>query len=110
MNKTVANSGATWTLRVDNLGPDPAVNVVVTDTLPSRLTLQSTPSGCTYVSATRVLTCSVASLASGNAATFTLSTTVTGKGGGWITNTAQVSSATFDPNSSNNSASARFRK
>jgi uncharacterized repeat protein (TIGR01451 family) len=109
MTKTVASAGTTWTLRVDNRGSDGAVNVVVTDTLPSRLGFVSAP-GCSYASATRVLTCSLASLASGAAATFTLTTTVTGKGGGWITNTASVTSATADPNTANNSSTARYRK
>ena len=111
MTKTVVVNGstATWSLTVDNLGPNPAANVVVTDTLPSRLTFDSAP-GCSYAPATRVVTCSLATLASGGSSTFTLSTTVSGKGGGWITNTAQVTSATADPSTANNSSTARFRK
>lgn len=111
MTKTVSASGATatWPLGVSNLGPDSAVAVVVSDTLPSRLAFVSAP-GCTYAGATRVVTCTLASLASGGSQTFTLTTTVTGKGGGWITNTAQVTSATLDPNTANNSSTARFRK
>ena len=109
MTKTVASGGTTWTLRVDNLGPNSAVNVVVTDTLPSRLVFVAAP-GCTYASATRVLTCAIVSLSAGASQTFTLSTTVSGKGGGWITNTAQVTSATADPNTANNSSTAKVRK
>jgi uncharacterized repeat protein (TIGR01451 family) len=111
MTKTGSLGGttATWTLGVSNLGPDTAQNVVVTDTLPSRLVFVSAP-GCTYNSATRTVRCSLASLAAGSSASFPLTTTVTGKSGGWITNTAQVTSDTFDPIASNNSASARFRK
>jgi uncharacterized repeat protein (TIGR01451 family) len=108
--KTGAASGttATWTLAVTNLGPSTAQNVVVTDTLPSRLTFVSAP-GCVYTSATRVLTCSLASLAGGGNASFTVTTTITGNGGGWITNTAQVTSATADPVSANNTSSDRVR-
>jgi len=36
------------------------------------------------------------------------STTV-GKGGGWITSTAQVTSATRDPSTANNSSTVRIR-
>jgi uncharacterized repeat protein (TIGR01451 family) len=108
--KTGAASGttATWTLAVTNLGPSTAQNVVVTDTLPSRLTFVSAP-GCVYTSATRVLTCSLASLAGGANVSFTVTTTITGNGGGWITNTAQVTSATADPVSANNTSTDRVR-
>jgi uncharacterized repeat protein (TIGR01451 family) len=111
ITKTGSNSNgtATWTLSVTNLGPGTAQNVVVTDVLPSRLDFGGA-SGCTYNSATRTVTCSVSSLASGASASFTLTTTITGKGGGWITNTAQVSSTTSDPSTANNSATNRVRQ
>jgi uncharacterized repeat protein (TIGR01451 family) len=109
--KTGSSDGttATWTLTVTNLGPSAAQNVSVADTLPSRLTYVSAP-GCSYETATRVVTCTASSLAGGAATTFTITTTITGNGGGWITNTAQVSSATPDPVTTNNSSSARVRK
>jgi hypothetical protein len=69
----------------------------------------SPPAGCTYTASTRVLSCTVATLSSGGSRTFTFATTVN-KGGGWITNTAQVTSATQDPNVSNNSSTVRVRK
>jgi uncharacterized repeat protein (TIGR01451 family) len=106
-NGTLSNSTAVWTLQTRNIGPGSAQSVVVTDTLPSRLSYTAAP-GCTYSSATRIVRCELASLASGSTATFTITTSV-GKGGGWITNTAQVTSSTPDPNTTNNSASARVR-
>ena len=108
--KTGVKNGndATWTLTATNLGPQTAQNVVITDTLPSRLTFVSAP-GCTYDQTSRVVTCSVGSLPNGAGATFTLSTTITGGGGGWITNVAQVSASTADANTANNSGSARVR-
>jgi uncharacterized repeat protein (TIGR01451 family) len=109
----LSGSTATWTLDVTNLGPDTAQNVVVTDTLPSRVASPTFPDNCSYNSSTRVVTCVVGSLASGGPpphVTISIGTTVTGKGGGWITNTAQVTSSTPDPATSNNSASARVRK
>ena len=110
MAKTGVKNGttATWTLAVTNLGPSSASGVVITDTLPSRLNFVSAP-GCTYASATRVLTCSVGSLANGANASFTLTTTITGNGGGWIVNTAQVTSSTADPATANNTSSDRVR-
>jgi uncharacterized repeat protein (TIGR01451 family) len=103
------NGNAVWTLRVDNLGPDAAQNVVVTDTLPSRVSFVSAP-GCTYTGSTRVVRCELASLAQSATASFTITTSITGKGGGWITNTAQVASSIADPNNANNTASARVRR
>jgi uncharacterized repeat protein (TIGR01451 family) len=94
---------------VTNQGPNAAQNVVVTDTLPSRLSLVSAP-GCTYNSATRTVRCELLSLAQGGTASFTITTSVTGKGNGWITNTAQVSSSTTDPSTGNNTGSARIRR
>jgi uncharacterized repeat protein (TIGR01451 family) len=107
--KTVAMSGqnAVWNLSVSNQGPNAAQTVVVTDVLPSRLAFISAP-GCTYTSSTRTVRCVLASLAQGGTASFTLTTSV-GNGNGWITNTAQVSSSTPDPNTANNTATARIR-
>lgn len=104
----LSNSTAVWTLQAHNNGPDLAKGVVVTDTLPSRLSFTSAP-GCTYASATRTVRCELASLAADSTATFTITTSVSGKGSGWITNTAQVTTATPDPNTTNNNATARVR-
>jgi uncharacterized repeat protein (TIGR01451 family) len=104
---TLSNSTATWTLQARNIGPDLAQSVVVTDTLPSRVSYTSAP-GCTYASATRIVRCELASLAAGSTANFTITTSV-GKGSGWVTNTAQVTSSTADPSTTNNSATARVR-
>jgi len=110
LTKTGSKNGstATWNLTVTNLGPSAAQNIVLTDTLPPRLTFVSAP-GCTYTASTRVVSCTVPSLASGAGASFAITTTITGNGGGWITNTAQVTSSTADPNSANNTATARVR-
>jgi hypothetical protein len=93
---------------VTNIGPGTAENVVVTDSLPSRTTLASVSGACTIPSAGTVR-CTAASLASGGTASFTIVTTLTGKGNGWITNSATVASATPDPVTSNNAATARVR-
>jgi uncharacterized repeat protein (TIGR01451 family) len=109
--KTGSRSGstATWTLTATNAGPLDAASVVITDTLPSRTSIGALPTGCTYAAATRTIRCTAGSLANGGSVSFTFATTITGKGSGWITNTAQVSSSTPDANTANNTASARVR-
>ena len=110
--KTVSPPGstATWTLSVNNDGPLDATGIVVTDVLPSRLTSPTfTTPGCTYDSPTRTVRCTAGSLARGANVSFGFTTGFTGKGNGWITNTAAVSSSTPDGNTANNTASARVR-
>ena len=97
--KTVSPPGstATWTLSVNNDGPLDATGIVVTDVLPSRLTSPTfTTPGCTYDSSTRTVRCTAGSLARGANVSFGFTTGLTGKGNGWITNTAAVSSSTPD--------------
>jgi uncharacterized repeat protein (TIGR01451 family) len=110
LGKTGAMSGSNvlWNVTVSNLGPNGAQNVVVTDTLPARVSFVLAP-GCTYVGATRTVRCGLASLAQSGTASFTITTSVSGKGNGWITNIAQVSSSTPDPRTANNTESARVR-
>jgi hypothetical protein len=91
------------------VGPSPAQNVVVSDTLPSRLVFVSATAGCTYASVTRIVTCNAGTLANGASASFTILTTMSGAGGGWITNTAQVTSPTPDPAGANNTSTDRVR-
>ena len=105
----LSGTNAIWTLRVDNLGPNAAQDVAVTDTLPSRVSFVSAP-GCAYNGSTRTVQCGVPSLAQSGTTAFTITTSITGKGSGWITNTAQVSSSTPDPSTGNNTASARVRR
>jgi uncharacterized repeat protein (TIGR01451 family) len=108
--KTSAMSGSNvlWSLSVSNQGPSAAQDVVVTDTLPSRVSFISAP-GCTYASSMRTVRCELSSLAQSGTGSFTITTSVSGNGNSWITNTAQVSSSTPDPSTANNTASARVR-
>ena len=109
--KTVSPPGSivTWTLSVSNNGPLDATGIVVTDVLPSRLTSPTfTTPGCAYEAATRTIRCTASSLASGANTSFGFGE-LPGKGNGWITNTAQVSSSTPDLGTANNTASARVR-
>ncbi len=94
----------TYGLQVRNNGPDSAPNVVLTDTLPSAVTFGSvTSSQGSCSQASRVVTCSLGTLADGGLATVTLLVTPSAEGS--ITNSVSVTSAESDPNVGNNSAS-----
>jgi len=105
-------SGAhlTYTIAVKNGGPNPAKEVKLTDSLPKGTTFVSaTPSAGSCKTPTKgatkgTVTCTVPTLA--NAATFTVSMTVDvkAKSGATVTDTANVSSPVYDPNTANNSA------
>jgi len=89
-----------YTLRVDNNGPDNAAAVEVEDPLPTSVTFTSASAGCTH--AAGVITCDLGSIPSGTPKSAEV--TVTPETAGTILNAASVSSATDDPQPSNNSA------
>ncbi len=96
-------SNVTFTIGLNNAGPDNAQGVLVSDLLPSGLTFVSaTPTVGTYASGTGIWT--VGSVASGATPSLQIVATVTAIT--QITNTAAVSSTTHDTNALNNSASA----
>ena len=90
----------TYTVTVNNAGPDEAVNVVVTDTLPAGVTFVST-AGCAE-DPIGVPTCSLGNIASGGSAMYTITVTPDPGTLGTITNIASVSSDTDDPDGKNN--------
>lgn len=113
-NSPISLSGPlNLTASVMNAGPNDATGTTVAFTLPdSAYTLisNSYPGGCSQSGA--VVTCSAGTLTSGTTLTAAISVSVdpaltipTGNASVIITTTAQVSSATSDPNSANNSAS-----
>lgn len=101
----------TYTQVLTNNGPDAAANVVVVESIGGGVTFQSlaVPAGfnCTTpaVDGTGSIQCTIASLANGATATFTVVVKVTAAAG-TITNTVSTSSDNYDPVSSNNSATA----
>jgi uncharacterized repeat protein (TIGR01451 family) len=101
---TLPGSTLFYTVTVTNNGPSPAQGVIVTDTLPAGVTLVTT-SGCTEDPA-GVPTCTLGDIPALNLAQFTIEVTVDIGTSGTITNTANVSSSTPDPNPGNNTASA----
>jgi len=102
----MVGSDITYTLTVANNGIGVAQSLVVTDNLPASLTYVSCGStgGGVCGGTGNNRTVSFSSLPIGSAATITLVATVNGTGGASISNTASVSAATTDLNSSNDSA------
>jgi uncharacterized repeat protein (TIGR01451 family) len=99
----------TYTIDVQNNGPSDAANVSMTDTLPSGTSFKSLTqdSGPTFSCTTGgVVTCSVATLADGAKAEFTLVVTVDANADGAISNTASISTTTPESSSQNDSATA----
>lgn len=94
----------TYTLAVENLGPNNATGVTVTDTLPSSVTFVSaTSADATCTNTGRLVTCDVGTLASGDTVIITI--TVMPQQDGNITNSAAVSGDQSDPVPGNNTAS-----
>jgi uncharacterized repeat protein (TIGR01451 family) len=104
----------TYSITVTNPGPNDAANVGLSDAVPANTTFRSftQPTGPTFtcdtpnVGGTGTVSCSIASLAAGATATFTLVVNVNSDvvEGTIISNTASVSSTTSDPNQANNSS------
>jgi uncharacterized repeat protein (TIGR01451 family) len=103
----VATKRLTYTITVENLGPDTATNVVVTDKLPKGtkfVSAQSTDGNCALSG--RTVTCEVGQLTSGpdsDRATINLVVRAPKRTDN-LANTAEVSSDTTDPNAANNRA------
>jgi len=99
-----ANTGQniTYTVSVKNNGPSDATSVVVSDTTPTGLAFISNSGGCTTA-----YPCSLGTIISGQTVTISSTYSVPANfSGTGVTNTASVTSAINDPNTTDNSASA----
>jgi uncharacterized repeat protein (TIGR01451 family) len=103
----VAGGLLTYSVNVTNHGPDDATTVVVTDTLPGSTTFLTSSIPCPGG------TCTLGNLANGASTSFTITVRVSasllsnlGATATNITNTATVNADQFDPNPSNNTATA----
>jgi len=99
MEKEIANastitSGQTilYNVTAKNTGGNSVPDATITDKLSSNLTYLDGDTGCTYDSATRVVTCTIGTLAAGSEAQRSFRATVSAAGNTSIANTAEVSS------------------
>jgi uncharacterized repeat protein (TIGR01451 family) len=105
-----AGSNLTYTITVNNAGPSAAAGVNLNDTLPAGTTFVSITSAAGWLCTTPAVgvggtvTCTIASLASGAPAVFTL--VVSTSAAGALNNTATVATTTTDSSAANNSATA----
>ena len=107
------DTDVSYTITVNNSGPDAADSVSLTDTLPGTMTFVSIAqnSGPAFsCSGGATTTCSILSLAAGATATFTLTGHVpSGTPSGTVfTNTANVTTTTNDQNPDNNSSQTQL--
>ncbi|MGC1616368.1 MAG: C25 family cysteine peptidase [Candidatus Acidiferrum sp.] len=111
-NPVIAGNNITYTVVVKNNGAAAATSVALSEAIPANTTyVSATPSpatGWTCGVAGGTLTCSNPTVASGASTTFAVVVNVNAgtASGTFITDTANVSSATTDPNPNNNSATA----
>lgn len=101
---TLAGNRLVYTLQVDNNGPTSAAGVKITDQLPGGMTFVPASAGCSESAG--VVKCDAGSLQAGASASFDLTVDVSTNFTGTLTNTAEVTAATYDPNPNNNTASA----
>ncbi len=107
---------ASFDITVRNAGPIAAQNVSLTDVIPAETTFESVTQtsgpafSCTQPAqgATGTVSCSIASLADGAEATFTLAVRVGATTNGEVSNTATVSSSTPDPDTADRTSTAGF--
>ena len=97
----------TYTMEVKNFGPDKATFVLLSDSLPSQLTLESAVSTRGYCEGTRPVHCHLGTLRSGAVATVTLVATVMEGRYGIFKNNAEVTATELDLAPANNSATVR---
>jgi uncharacterized repeat protein (TIGR01451 family) len=110
-SSVTSGSTLTYTIQATNLGPDTANKVTIRNFVPVGTTFNSvgvSSGSCTSPApgATGTVVCALLSLDNGASVTETLMVNVTAASGKKIFDTASVSSSTFDPNKTNNSAKA----
>jgi uncharacterized repeat protein (TIGR01451 family) len=98
---TSGGGRVTLNVQTTNRGPVTATDVVILDTLASKLSFVSA-AGCTWAATTRTVSCPVGSLASGGVASRQIVASYKGKGN--AENVVRVQGSTPDANSGNDSS------
>lgn len=101
VDPVVAGSQMTYTITVDNAGPQGAINVQVNDTLPAEMTFVSS-NGCSG-DPNGFPACALGDIPAGGNASYTLTVDVDPTASGTVNNSATVSTDTVDPNGANDS-------
>jgi M6 family metalloprotease-like protein/uncharacterized repeat protein (TIGR01451 family) len=99
-NYVTLNSNVTFAVTITNLGPQSALDVVVTDPLPAGFNFVATTAG-SFTNALNNLTVHLGTLAAGESSSFTITATATTAG--FRTNLATVATSSGDTNLANNS-------
>jgi uncharacterized repeat protein (TIGR01451 family) len=105
-NPAPLNANFNYKATVANTGDASATNVVLTDVLPASVTFtaaSATQGTCSYVVATRTLTCNLGTIATSSNAMVTI--TVKPRDESTLNNTATITGSQWDPATGNNSAS-----
>jgi large repetitive protein len=104
-----AGSDLTYTITLQNAGPQPALGVSLTNALPAGTSFVSAMATSGTLTTPRgnssTVSWSLPSLAKSGSVTLTIVVKVMAKAGTMLTNAASVSSSPKDPNLANNSAS-----
>ena len=100
-------SPSTVRLRIDNVGPQTTTGATITDVMPSQLTIQSAPAGCSVAGQT--VTCTSSTIPSGSEQHWDITVQGTTLGTG-LTNSATVAppAGMTDPVASNDTSSVSF--
>ena len=103
----IAGGNYSYAIDVNNIGPNAASTVSLTNTLPTNVSyVSSSGSGWSCNDSGQVVTCTRSTIANGaSAPTVTINAKVTGSVTGTVTNVVTVSSATNDPDLVNNTSS-----
>ena len=106
-NPAFVGDPVVYTIVVANAGPEPAVAVQLTDTVPAGVSVTSVTTTQGTCTGTGPIVCSLGTLVSGTTATVSVAATATASGS--QTNTASATTTTPDPALANNSASATLQ-
>jgi len=96
----IGSGNLTYTVKVNNQGPNPATGVTLVNTLPGSVNYVSDSSGCAV--AVPTVTCNIGALAVNGSASIDI--VVTPTSGGTITNSASASATETDLNTANNTS------